>query len=215
MLLDVDLLNPDPKVVSEASRVLRRGGIVVYPTDTIYGIGCDALNERSVRRILKLKGRPREKGFLVLVAAKDWLHRLALSVPSEAEELLETFWPGPLTVLVEAADQVPEPLLDPERRLGVRLPAPPFLQQWIQHAGVPIVSTSANLSGEPYRGDLNYLRTTFLPRVDLFLECSDPRTMHSAPSTVVDLTRRPFRIVRRGAASEALEAFLAEINRTD
>lgn len=215
MLVNVDLLNPDPKVVSEASRVLRRGGIVVYPTDTIYGIGCNAFNENSVKRVLELKGRPREKGFLVLVASKDWLPRLARSVPCEAEEVLDTFWPGPLTILLEAADQVPELLLDSEGRLGVRFPAPPFLQQWIQHAGVPIVSTSANLSGEPYRGDLNYLRTAFLPRVDLFLECSDPRTMHSAPSTVVDLTRRPFRIVRRGAASETLEAFLAEINRTD
>lgn len=214
MLVNVDLLNPDPKVVLEASRVLRRGGVIVYPTDTIYGIGCDAFNEHSIKRVLELKGRPREKGFLVLVAAKEWLHRLARSVPCEAEELLETFWPGPLTILVEAADQVPELLLDSEGRLGVRLPASPFLQQWMQHAGVPIVSTSANLSGEPYRSDLNYLRAAFLPRVDLFLECSDPRKEHSAPSTVIDLTRRPFRIVRPGAASGALEAFLAEINRT-
>lgn len=205
----VDRYDPNPVVVQHASEVLLRGGVILYPTDTIYGLGCDALNPQAVERLLRVKGRSAAKGMLVLAGSADWLPRLAEEVPPAAGRLLETFWPGPLTVLLRARPMLPGPLVGAEGKIGVRVPDLPFLQRWLEAAARPIVSTSANPSGEPYTGNLERLRELFADRVDLFLESGTlPR---SEPSTVVDLTARPFRIVREGVGAEAVRSLLEKL----
>ncbi|GAB4251454.1 MAG: L-threonylcarbamoyladenylate synthase [Acidobacteriota bacterium] len=205
----VDLYRPDPSVVQSACRVLLAGGVILYPTDTIYGLGCDALDRQAVERLVRIKGRSAAKGMLVLAGSPDWLPRLAREVPREADRLLATFWPGPLTVLLPAAPELPEPLVGAGGKIGVRVPNLPFLQQWLEGVQRPIVSTSANPSGAPYTGDVERLRSLFANRVDLFLESGE--LPHSEPSTVVDLAERPFRVVREGVGAAAVRAFLEKL----
>ena len=202
----IDLQDPDPEKLRRAARIVRDGGVVLYPTDTIYGLGCDALRPVSVQRLLAVKGRSGAKGMLVLIHSMEQLQELAVGVSKEARSLLEHFWPGPLTVLFKAAREMPKDLQGDGGKLGVRWPASGFLQRWLELLRVPLVSTSANRSGECYDGSPDVLRKLFGNRVDLFLDAGPLPA--SRPSTVLDASSQPFRIVREGENSDEVSRFL-------
>lgn len=196
----IDLLDPDPEKLRRAAQVVRDGGLVLYPTDTIYGLGCDALQSVPLRRLIGVKGRSAEKGMLVLIRSMDELQRVAIDVSDGARSLLEHLWPGPVTVLLQAAKEIPPDLQGDGGKIGVRWPASGFLQSWLDLLRIPLVSTSANRSGEAYRGSSAVLRELFEKRVDLFLDAGP--LPPSQPSTVLDLTSRPFQVVRRGERAD-------------
>jgi L-threonylcarbamoyladenylate synthase len=193
----IDPESPEPDVVDRAVVAVREGGVVLYPADTIYGLGCDALNGEAIRRLVDAKGRSEEKGLLVLVPSLAEVYPLVEAVPELALRLLDQCWPGPLTVLLRPSARLPELLTGSEGKIGIRCPRGPFLQTWLTQLGRPLVSTSANRSGDPYCGDVARLRELFDGKVDLFMECGElPRR---PPSTVVDLTTSLFQVVRKGA----------------
>ncbi len=204
----IDLRNPDVGTLRDAAQTVRRGGIALYPTDTIYGLGCDAYQTESLRRLLLLKGRSREKGMLVLIRSLPQLEELARSVPPEAGPLLRRFWPGPLTVLLEAHPRIPTELQGEGGKVGIRWPSSSFLQTWLDLLQVPLVSTSANRSGQEYDGSPAVLRRLFGAGVDLFIDGGT--LLPSRPSTVLDLTTRPFRIVRPGERESEIARCLSE-----
>ena len=205
--MEVDLLQPSLEIIERAVGTVRRGGVVLHPTDTVYGLACDPFCQAALERVLALKERSRRQGFLLLIPDADWAKRLTASQPQAFLPLARRFWPGPLTLLLPARDRVPPIIRGEEGKVGLRIPQLPFLRAWLQALDSPLVSTSANLSGRP-TPSVDGLKRLFRERVDLFLE--EGAAAATTPSTVLDLTSHPPRIVRRGERSDEIEFFLSE-----
>ena len=203
---------PPPELIERAVAAVRRGGIVLYPTDTVYGLGCDPFNEAALERLLHLKGRDRTKGFLVLIPEISFVQGLCLEESAAALELMKTLWPGPVTFLLRAASRVPAQLRGASGKLGVRCPEMPFLRQWLATLGGPLVSTSANRSGRPAPASFAGLKALFELDVDLVIEGGEVDPL-APPSSVVDLTLRPPVLVRAGRGQEKVIRCLEDLIR--
>lgn len=203
----VDAYGSEFEVIERAAEVVRRGGVLLYPSDTIYGLGCSPFNESAIRRILEIKERPVDKGLLVLVPGPDWLERLAQDVDSDCLTICEQFWPGPLTILLKARPELSPKLTGREGKIGIRWPANPLLQEWMERIPGPVVSTSANLSGREVISSPGELKKLFGSLVDLFVQSSEP--VNGTPSTVLDLTCAPPRLLRQGPLGPQVESYLA------
>lgn len=201
-----EVLSTDhPEAVERALRVLRDGGLVAFPTDTVYGLGALAFEEQAVLRIYEAKGRGMEKAIPILLAGDEWLARVAASpFPSCAARLASRFWPGPLTILVDRHPELPE-AISAASTVGVRVPAHPFSLTLLEAAG-PMAVTSANRSGAPSTSTASEVLADLEGRFDLLLDGG--KTPGGKPSTVVDCTRTPPRILRSGPITldEILEA---------
>ncbi len=203
----VDAYGSEYTVIERAAEVVREGGVILYPSDTIYGLGCDPFCKSAVRRIFEIKKRPGEKGLLVLVPSSDWLERLARGVDSDLLKVCERFWPGPLTIVLKARRELSRELTGREGKIGIRWPANPFLQEWMERIPGPIVSTSANLSGGEVITSASELQELFGSEVDLFVQSEEP--VRGTPSTVVDFTCTPPEILRQGPLGQEVERYLA------
>jgi len=201
-----DLDSPPPEMIEKAARAIRQGKVVLYPTDTLYGLGCDPSNEEALRRLFAIKGRSETKGVLLLVQDSSYAEAVSDLIPDLFYELVETFWPGPVTLLLEGNSSCSRLILGKDGKVGLRHPDLAFLQLWMEAIPGPIVSTSANLSGEPLAA-LEDLKQLFDHQVDLILEGRETK-QPSQPSTVVDLTMDPPRIVRAGRWAGRVEEFL-------
>ena len=208
ILADVrfDLSSPSPEIIEKAAQAIRQGEVVLYPTDTLYGLGCDPFNEEALRRLFAIKGRSEKKGVLLLVPDYSYSKVVSNHIPNLFYELVEAFWPGPVTLLLEGNSSCSRLLLGEEGKVGLRHPDLTFLQLWMAAIPGPIVSTSANVSGEPL-ASLEDLKQLFDHQVDLILE-GRKMEQPSQPSTVVDLTMDPPRIVRAGRWASKVEEFL-------
>ena len=193
-------------MIEIAARAIRQGKVVLYPTDTLYGLGCDPSNEEALRRLFAIKGRSETKGVLLLVQDYSYAETVSDHIPDLFYELVETFWPGPVSLLLEGNSSCSRLLLGEAGKVGLRHPDLAFLQLWMEAIPGPIVSTSANLSGEPLAA-LEDLKQLFDHQVDLILEGRGTK-QPSQPSTVVDLTMDPPRIVRAGQWAGRVEEFL-------
>ncbi len=202
----IDRFNPDPLQIEAAAVVVRRGGIVLYPTDTVYGLGCSGLRADTLARLFELKQRPPERGVLLLIPELAWVERCARSVPAEFFPLAEALWPGPVTFLLPASPQLPALIAGDQAKVGLRQPELPYLRSWIEAIGAPLVSSSANISGQPLPRSIEELATLFGDRVDLFLEVAE--MAEAKASTVVDLCTEPAQIVREGQLAEKVRSLL-------
>ena len=151
-----------------AVKIIRQGGIVLSSTDTVYGLACDPHQPDGVKKIQELKKRPAEKGFLLLIPTPDWVDKLASRIPKYYLNLKQ-FWPGPLTLLLPAGPNVPKSIVSSDEKVGIRCPDHFFLKSWLEHLGHPLLSTSANLSGEKLLTTITDLRETFEHSVDLLI----------------------------------------------
>ena len=181
-------------VLNEAAHVVRRGGVLAVPTDTFYALGACALNEAAVHRICAIKGRSEEKPILVLVANRSQLAELVVDVTPIAQFLMDRFWPGPLTLIMQGISTLPTVLTAGTGSIGVRLPAHPSLLRLLHHVG-PLTGTSANRSGMPPVRMSHEVQATLGSEIDLILDGGP--TTGGMPSTVVD-TVGNLRIVREG-----------------
>lgn len=179
------------ELIYEVIEVLRRGGLVIYPTDTVYGLGADAENENAVRKVYEVKGRPEEKRLTIAVSDTKMLEEYAL-LDDITRELLRKFLPGKVTFVLKKTARVLD-LVNPEA-IGVRIPNLPIILEIIREFGRAITATSANLSGRPPKLDPDDVVREI--RADLLLDHGVlPR---SRPSTVVDLTRGEPILIREG-----------------
>jgi L-threonylcarbamoyladenylate synthase len=193
--IDLEIIGSD--IIQDIARTLRGGGVIVYPTDTFYGLGADCHHRGALSRIYEIKGRPPSKALLVLVSDMDMAGRLAAGRPAAFDRLTAAFWPGPLTLILRAAPGLPDELVGPERTIGVRLPAPAWLRELVRTAGFPVVATSANISGKSEIDSGAAAVRQFADKVDLIV--NGGKTAGGRPSTVVDLTSgRP--VLRRDGA---------------
>jgi L-threonylcarbamoyladenylate synthase len=198
-LLLLDPHKASARIIRRIVRILRRGGLIIFPTDTFYGLGGDGFLPAAIRRIYDLKSRPTNKPLLVLVSDIEMVRRLARDIPAVFWKIAEEFWPGPLTVVLRASDAVPRELCGGGESLAVRLPAVPWLQNLIREAGFPVIATSANISGEGEISSPEQAQRLFSGKVDLIVDGGP--TPGGAPSTLLDLTVYPPRIIRPGAVA--------------
>jgi L-threonylcarbamoyladenylate synthase len=195
--LVVDPEAPDPVLLAEAARVIGRGGLVAFPTETFYGLGASALDADAVGRVFRAKARPPDKPLLVLVDSVEMAARVAAEVPAAARALIARHWPGPLTLILPARDDVPAALTAGTGTVGVRVPGHAVARGLARAAGVPVTAPSANVHGAPSPRHAREVVEALGARVDLVLDAGP--TAGGAPSTVLDVTRRPWRVVRAGA----------------
>ncbi|MBU1338398.1 MAG: threonylcarbamoyl-AMP synthase [Acidobacteria bacterium] len=193
--------------MDEIAAVLRTGGVIVYPTDTFYGLGAGCYFERAIGKIYALKGREWKKPLSVVIADREMLETVTAFIPPGFSLLADEFWPGPLTVILDASPDLPKKLLGGGGRVAVRLPDFPWLRELIRTFGFPLTATSANLSGEEDISRPEDVRRIFDGRVDLIVDGGP--TPGGRPSTVLDLTVNPPVVRREGAVPvQRLNTFL-------
>lgn len=193
--LDEDIM----PVIERAVQVMQRGGTVVFPTDTLYGLGCNALDASAVGRVFDIKHRSYVKALPMLVRDLSWARELAYITP-EQERLIEAWWPGRVTFVLPRRPIVPTIMCGGGQTVGVRAPDNVFTQGLLRHLGYPIAGTAANTSGTEPTNDAMLIVDLFAqtaPQPDLVLDAG--LLPHSEPSTVVDLSGRRPRILRQGA----------------
>ena len=193
----VDPVAPDERVLVEAARVLGRGGLVAFPTETYYGLGAAALDRRAVRRVFEVKGRPASMPLLVLVDSEAMVARVAPEVPARARELITRHWPGALTLVLRAAAGLPAELTAGTGTVGVRLPAHATARALVRALGAPVTAPSANPTGAEPPTTAGAVLAHFGDALDLVLDGGP--TPGGEPSTVVDVTVDPPRVIRQGA----------------
>jgi len=194
--------------LQQAVSILRDGGVIAYPTDTVYGLGADVFNEGAVSRIYQVKQRPFDQPLPVLLSDESELNTLASSVSEIAQRLMSGFWPGGLTLVVLAGPTVPEWVTAGGDTIAVRVPDHIITRTLIRELGKPLVGTSANLSGSPSVTSAEEVRAQLGDEVDFVLDggiCPG-----GVESTVIDLTKEIPIIIREGAISQdTIAKFLA------
>jgi len=210
-VLTVDPLHPDPALLRRGADVLTTGGLVAFPTETVYGLGANALAEEAVRRIFEAKGRPSRNPVIVHVATPAQARELAADWPEKAERLAAAFWPGPLTLVVRKAECVPAIVTAGGDTVGIRIPAHPVALALLRMAGVPIAAPSANRSTELSPTRAEHVVASLSGRIDLILD-GGPCVV-GLESTVLDVSRERPRLLRPGMISRAaLEAVVGPID---
>jgi len=194
--LRVNRDEPEIDKVRVAADIIRSGGLVAFPTETVYGLGADALNPEAVARIYSAKKRPLDNPIIVHVASRDELYKIAEEVPKDAERLIDTFWPGPLTLVLKASRIVPKATTGGLDTVAVRMPDFKVALALIRESGVPIAAPSANLAGRPSPTSAEHVRQDLEGRIDLILDAGPTRV--GVESTVLDLTTDPPQVLRPG-----------------
>ena len=188
--------HPEPEIVKEAAGIIRQGGVVTFPTSCLYGLAADAFDAAAVDRVIRIKQRPEDNPILVLIDSRQRLNDLVTGIPPPAEILMQTFWPGRLTLVFGALESLPHQLTAHSSRIGVRLPGHPVAFALAKQAGGAITGTSANLSGHPGCSRVSDLDRRIVEETELTL---DGGTLKGgAGSTVVDITQKPPRVIREG-----------------
>jgi L-threonylcarbamoyladenylate synthase len=183
----------------EAARILRGGGIVAFPTETVYGLGADVFNEAALAKIFVAKGRPQDNPLIAHISSLDQIALLATEVPESAQRFIDRFFPGPLTLVLAKAPAVPLTATAGLETIGVRMPRHPLAQQFLRACGTPVAAPSANLSGRPSPTTYQAVVQDLLGRVDAIL--IGDQTEVGLESTVVDCTGEAPVILRAGAVT--------------
>jgi L-threonylcarbamoyladenylate synthase len=201
---------PEADLMVQAAAVLREGGLVAFPTETVYGLGADATNASAVARIYEAKGRPSDNPLIVHVADRGSLTQVVREIPPKAEPLMERFWPGPLTLVMAKLPTVPDRVTGNLPTVAVRMPDHPIALALIKAAGVPVAAPSANLSGRPSPTSADHVTEDLAGRVDIIIDGGD--TGVGLESTVLDLTVDPPMLLRPGGVTvEDLEEAIGPI----
>jgi L-threonylcarbamoyladenylate synthase len=203
-MAEVVQINPDspaPELIGKAVRVLREKGVIIYPTETLYGLGAHPLFPEAMKRLYAIKGRDAAKPIPFLIKDREMLAALVAEVPPIGRELMERYWPGPLTLIFRAKQGLLPPLRGKNGFIGLRISAHPIASRIVEAMDAPLTSTSANLAGEEDLIDVEQLAQLFGSQVDLII---DGGRVPGKGSTVIDLTVEPPRIVREGMIDDPL-----------
>ena len=195
--------------VERAAEILRRGGLLGIPTETVYGLGANGLDEEAVARIFAAKGRPQDNPLILHIPSADWLERYCEAVPA-AYTLAERFWPGPLTMILARKPAVPDAVTAGLDTVGMRCPAHPLCRAIIAAAGVPVAAPSGNTSGRPSPTSMADMLEDMDGKIDGIVD-GGPCSV-GVESTIIDLTVTPPRLLRPGGVTlEELREVLGEV----
>lgn len=208
-IIKIDSNNIDSTAMQEAAAIIRNGGLVAFPTETVYGLGADALHSEASRKIYAAKGRPSDNPLIVHISKYEDLLSIAKEVPVEAKKLADAFWPGPLTMIVWKNDSVPPETTGGMETVAVRMPNHPIALQLIAESGCLIAAPSANTSGKPSPTEAAHVAVDMDGKIPMILDGGSVRI--GIESTIVDLTEEVPMILRPGYITKAmLENVLGE-----
>ena len=196
----VSAIDPDPQVIAAAVEVLKAGGLLAFPTTGLYGLGADALNSAAVERIYRIKHRDSSKPILVLVKDATELGKIAAKVPEAAKRMMAAFWPGSLTIILEARSELPVVLTGGTGKIGIRVPKHPVARALVSALDGLLTGTSANLSGKEGCSSAADLDPGLVNQLDLVLDAGPLKGGFG--STVVDAAQDPPLVLREGAVSK-------------
>ena len=188
ILLKIDPDRPDKKIISQAACALRSGGLVAFPTETVYGLGANLLNKKAVAKLYEVKDRPENKPFTVHIENISAIKSAGCRITKEAKILIDKYWPGPLTIILAREDGL---------KTGFRMPANKIALELIKEAGVPVVAPSANISGQTPPTTPDDVIGQLDGKIDILLDAGP--TDVGIESTVVDMTVIPPSVLREGA----------------
>jgi len=210
LVLKVDAKKPEIDKIRIAAEAIRRGGTVAFPTETVYGLGADALNAEAVRKLFEAKKRPQDNPIIVHVAYKEDVYRLARDVLEAAEKLMSRFWPGPLTLVLKRSKQVPDITVVGLDTIAIRMPKHEVALALLKESGTPIAAPSANLAGKPSPTTAHHVIEDLAGRIDIVLDAGPTRI--GVESTVIDMTSSPPEILRPGGTPyERLKGILCRV----
>jgi L-threonylcarbamoyladenylate synthase len=210
ILLKVNSQNPETEKIRIAADFIRKGGLVAFPTETVYGLGADALNAEAVLALFKAKKRPLDNPPIVHVCNVKDVHGLAMEIPTKAEKLMKAFWPGPLTLIFKRSAAVPDVTVAGLDTIAVRMPRHNVALALIRESGCPISAPSANLAGKPSPTTAIHVIEDLDGRIDAVLDAGP--TVIGVESTVLDLTVDPPQILRPGGTPyESLKKTLGRV----
>jgi len=196
----ISALDPEPQIIQAAAEVLMAGGLLAFPTTGLYGLGADALNPNAVDKIFSIKQRDSDKPILVLVKDESELEKITAKVPASAAKMMAAFWPGSLTIILEAQPDLPKVLTGGTGKIGIRVPRHPVASALVSAFDRPMTGTSANISGGKGCSTVADLDPGLVQDLDLVLDAGP--LMGGVGSTVVDATSDPPSVLREGAVSK-------------
>jgi L-threonylcarbamoyladenylate synthase len=205
-VIHLDPDHPEHNAIRQAAVIIRDGGLVAFPTETVYGLGADAMNESAVQRLFEAKGRPADNPLIVHIWHRAMLDVVAADVGTKAERLIDRFWPGPLTLVLKRKPEVAPSVSAGLPSVAVRMPANSIAIELIKSARTPIAAPSANVSGRPSPTRAGHVLQDLDGRIDLILDGGPTRV--GIESTVLDLTTDPPMILRPGAITREMLAEL-------
>lgn len=192
--LETNPENPQPRYIQQAIDVLHDGGLLIYPTDTVYGLGCDLYNKKAIERIYQIKGFKKKSRLSFICPDLKNIAKYA-HVSTPAYKIMRYLLPGPFTFILEATREVPKILLEKRKTVGIRVPDNVICHTLLEEFGHPIISTSATLPGHEYMNDPEEIAEVFEHQVDLFIDSDFGGT---EPSTIIDFTQDEPVILREG-----------------
>ena len=204
MITQLNALKVAPDTIQKAASTIKAGGIIAFPTHGLYGLAADAFNRQALQKLYSIKQRPPHKPILILIEGTEQLTSLVADINKMATQIMHRFWPGKITLVLEASARVPSTLTGGSTKIGVRQPGHPTAAALVKAVGSPITGTSANLSGRPACRQVGDLDPALIRQLDLILDAGILAGGHG--STVVDVTGETPRILREGAipASEIM-----------
>ena len=205
-IIQTDPFNPRDDHIVATSQIIKNGGVIVFPTQYLYGLGADALNAKAVDRVFEIKQRSYHKPLLVLIPHRKDLTKLVRHVSSAAVHIMNCFWPGAVTLIFKAKDTLPANLTADTGKVGIRMPQHPVALALSKAVGCPLTATSANIAGDSGCSRVSDIDPRILDKVDLILDAGPLKG--GIGSTVVDVTVDPPKILREGAIP-ATDIFIA------
>jgi len=208
-------INPhqlDRSAIKEAGEILQRGGLVALPTETVYGLGANALDEEGAKKTYQVKGRPSDNPLIIHIARKEDLEKITLNRPSEVDALAKAFWPGPLTMIMEKSPLVPYGVTGGQESVAVRMPNHPVALEIIAAAGGFVTAPSANTSGRPSPTSAAHVKEDLEGKIEMIVDAGGVEI--GLESTIVDMTTSPPVILRPGKITlQMLEEVIGEVGK--
>ena len=201
--------NIDYEKLKEPAEILKNGGIIIFPTETVYGIGANALDENAVKRIYDVKRRDLNKPISVLVSDFDMIDKIAKNITDIEYKIMKTFFPGPLTIILKKKEIVPNIVTAGLDYVGVRMPEGEIARKLVELTGVPLATPSANISGSPSGTNLDTIMKDFEGKVDLYIDGGESKL--GLASTIVKVVDGEIKILREGSITK--EEIKEKINR--
>lgn len=210
-ILELNPSNSKSLKESNAPNVIQKGGLVAFPTETVYGLGADALNTDAINKIFQAKGRPQDNPLIVHISNFEDLHILSSNIPHKAQHLAEKFWPGPLTMILKRSESVPSGVSAGMNTIAIRMPSNPIALALIKYSNTPIAAPSANLSTRPSPTKAKHVVDDLKGKIDMIIDGGDVEI--GVESTVIDLISDPPEILRPGKISkQEIENVIGEVN---
>lgn len=210
ILKQIDKYHFDKKQLEEAGKMIKNGGLVAFPTETVYGLGGNALDEEAAKKIYRAKGRPSDNPLIVHIADISALDELAVDIPENAKKLAEAFWPGPLTMILKKSAIVPKGTTGGLDSVAIRMPNHPIALELIRQSGCYIAAPSANTSGRPSPTMAKHVEEDLLGKIDYIIDGGDVSV--GIESTIVDLTGDTVIILRPGVITkENIEKMIGDV----